>query len=401
MNRAKDKAMERILEEILREVAVGSGKVGLKPLLQWFLNHLMEVERDLFLRHSENNKANGFYPRSLVAGSMNLGVRVPRDRNGDFRPRILPSKWRRSTDDYTSLLVSLVANGYSDAEIARALKGLGLHYSVDEMQEIRDRVRERVQDFKSRELKSDWAAVFIDAYPTKVKDKTRVRDAAVYIFIGLDMDGNKELLHFEVVFGKENKGTWVRIFQDLIQRGLKRPLLVVSDDFSGLREALLDLFPMTDHQLCYVHLMRNVRRQMRREDSKEFIHELKLVRMARDFEGGVQKFRELCERYADSYPTFMESLMKKVENYLAFQKYPESIRKYLYTTNTVENFNSLLEKVRLDVGGYFQSQELLDINTVLIHDRLKDHRWSKPVPAVHAASYELKQLFALKFGSKD
>ena len=392
----KDKLISEIVKSYLEEKEQ-KGSPPIRALLEMLLDTLMKAERDVYLKNAESNKANGYYNRSLTTGAFKLDLKVPRDRDGEFRPSILPDRWRRSDSEYQALLISLIANGYSKGEIRRTLRGLGLFYSEGDIEEIRVALEEAVEDFKARELGSDWLAVFIDAYGCNVKESGRVRKAQVYVVVGIDLGGGKELLGFYVRFGQESKSMWLEVLRDLIDRGLKRPLLVVSDDFKGLEDAVLEVFPLSDHQLCYVHLMRNIKRNLGREDASEFIMGLKRIAMAPDYELGLEEFRELCERYRDRYPRYMEILMRKAGSYLAFLKYPGDIRRFIYTTNLVESFNSLMEVMRYEKRGHFQSVGLLEVNLYLAQRRLGEGRWSKVVGRIRAHSYEIKQIFALRY----
>jgi len=148
----------------------------------------------------------------------------------------------------------------------------------------------------------------------------------------------------------------------LINRGLKRVLVVVSDDFPGIIETVKAVYPYADHQLCFVHLQRNIRKYMTKADAAEFNKELDKIKFASSFDEAVQKFYDLCSKFKSKYSRYMNILMEKAEHYMAFIKYPESLRKHVYTTNSVESINSLVEKIRIRSGGYFNSVEVLEIN---------------------------------------
>lgn len=172
---------------------------------------------------------------------------------------------------------------------------------------------------------------------------------------------------------------------------------MVSDDFPGLDSALRTLFLKTDHQLCFVHLQRNVLRNMAKSDALEFNKELKIIKLSRDYDSAVDEFKKLCQKYLSKYPAFMKILISKAEKFLSFLKYPEPVRKHIYTTNIVENFNSRIEVGRINSGGYFQSLKTADIVVYLVYSKLKDGKWKKPLFAFSSVSYEIKQLFNLRF----
>lgn len=217
--------------------------------------------------------------------------------------------------------------------------------------------------------------------------------------VGVDTEGIKDIYGFYTTLESENKVNWIKIFNDLITRGLKRPCIIVSDDFSGLAGAVKSLFPNTDHQLCLNHLQRNVRRNMSKNDCSEFNKEISSLKLAPSKEFAVSRFTKLCEQYKSSYPAFIKHCTDRAEMYFPFLDYPGFIRKHIYTTNTVESINSRIEKARWDKGGFFQSPLVLDLNIFLFYKKVKSKKWATPIPAFKASIYEIKQLFNLKFNN--
>jgi len=265
------------------------------------------------------------------------------------------------------------------------------------LNKIKAQLLEKLSDFKQKELPENALALFIDAYHTEVKDRGKVKKSCVYVVLGLDLDGHKDVYGFYTFFGNENRTDWLQVFNDLIERGLKRVALIVSDDFPGIDKAINALFPKSDHQLCYVHLKKNVQRNMGKEDAKIFNKELDRIRQSNTFDEGRELFEVLCERFKERYSSYIRTIREKVENYLCFLKYPEEIRRHIYTTNGVESINRLLEKIRERLGGYFQSVEILEINMYLQIESLRDGRWRKGIPAIKSKKYEISQIFNLKF----
>ncbi|MGC9091611.1 MAG: IS256 family transposase [Fervidicoccaceae archaeon] len=397
LEKAKEQALTKVGKKYFGEELQGEQKLALKYFFEEMLNELMRAERDVFLEKDTRNKGNGYYQRDLVTGSLRLNLDVPRDRRGKFRPQVLPAHYRRVDEEYTDLLMSLVVNGYSESQVIRSLRELGLPYSEAELNRIKEELEGKLNDFKQRELPSEALALFIDGYHTEIKDKAKVRKACVYTVLGIDLQGRKDIYGFYTFFGAESRASWLKIFNDLIERGLKKIALIVSDDFSGLTEAIKTLFPLTDHQLCFLHLQRNVRRNMGKEDARLFNRELENIRLSQDYEEAQKRFEQLCQHYQSKYPTFIKNIQSKVVHYVCFLKYPEEIRRYLYTTNAVENFNSRIEQIRFRLGGYFQSVEILEINLLLQTERLKQGKWKNPLPVLKSRAYEIQQLFNLKF----
>lgn len=395
-------AVSDVVEKLFSEDK-HTGSTAISHLLSELINRIMVAEREIYLSQhdiSGNNKANGYYPRSLNAGSFRLGIDVPRVRSGYFRPHILPEHYSRNDSSYVDLLVSLIINGYSPSQISATLRSLGLSYSEKEMEQIKEDLNSQLLDFRSRPLPQDVCVMYIDGYCCTVKSDGKIFKGCCYVVVGVDTEGIKDIYGFYTTLESENKVNWIKIFNDLIARGLKRPCLIVSDDFSGLKSAIGSLFPQTDHQLCLNHLQRNVRRNMGGKDSSEFNKEIASLKLAPSKEFALCRFTELCDQYKSSYPAFIKHCTDRAELYFSFLDYPGFIRKHITTTNSVESINSRIEKARWDKGGFFQSPLILDLNIFLFYKRIKSKKWAAPIPAFRASMYEIKQLFNLKFNNQ-
>lgn len=373
----------------------GLGKIA-SVLFDWF----MEKEREYFLQQQidSENKANGFYPRTISSLFGKLALNIPRDRKSEFRPAILPQHWQRSDSSFQDFILNLVLQSYSPSKIKALLEGLGLPYSPEQIEQLKEELYLKAKELRTKELPEETFALFIDAYhcQSKEEDTKRVKKAVIYSCIGIDMEGRKSLYGYWIFFGSENKENWLQILNDMVQRGLKKVLILVSDDFSGLHQAIKQLFPLTDHQLCLVHLQRNVRKNMSKNDAKIFNQELAKIKLSQDYEITLAEFEKLCERFEKKYPAYIKTLLNKKEQYFAFMKYPEPIRKHIYTTNAVENLNSRLEVLRINSGGYFQSIKTADVAIYVTVERMKK-KWNKPLAAFREVLYEMKQMFNTRF----
>lgn len=370
---------------------------AIKMLLELVLNTAMNAERDLYLKQDVLNKGNGLYERKLAAGSFNLDLNVPRDREGNFRPALLPPKYKRTDASYLNLLSSLVVNGYSESQLFLSLKQLGLPYSQDDMSFIRKQISDRLSDFKQKELPESAFALLIDAYHCQIKENNKIQKACIYSVMGIDLKGQKDVYGFYTFFGNESVIDWRKVFGDLVQRGLKKAVVIISDDFPAMTDAVKAFYPNTDHQLCLVHFMRNVRRNMKAPDASLFNKEIQNIKLSKNLDDGIAQFEKLCKSFKKEYPTFISYIEMKKECFFSFLRFPEEIRKHLYTTNAVENLNSRIETIRLKLGGYFQSVNIFEINLLLQIERWQHAQWKNPVPTLQGKTYELHQIFNCKF----
>ena len=394
-----NKEQQDLAEMILEQIENQDSFDGLKTINDVLLNAIMKKERDIFVRKDPENKGNGFYQRSLMSALGRIDLEIPRDRLNEFRPFLLPEKWQRGEQSYDDLIKSLIIHSYSPNKIRSILKSLGLSYCSDEIDEIKEEIYQRSQDLKNKQLPAETFCIYIDAYHTSIKDpdSKKVTDAVIHCVIGVNKDGQKSIFGYYEFFGSENKEHWLIVLNDLIHRGMIKPALIISDDFPGLKEAVAILFDKTDHQLCFIHMQRNVRKNMSKSDAKEFNDTLKTLKTFKDFDKAVNDFEKLALKFKKKYPHFIDLLIQKKNLYFAFLKYPEGLRKHIYTTNTVESFNSRLEVMRINLGGYFQSTKTLNLAVQVLVDKLQSNIWKKKILAFRAHEYEIYQLFRTRF----
>lgn len=210
----------------------------------------MNKEKSRFLDDTQNDKANGSYTRNLNTSVGKLNLQVPRVRSGEFRSSLLPNKYQRYDESFEELIFSFLINGDSKNEIIYKMKSRGIAFSEKAYDEIFQFIKKQMEDFKSQELDSEYNFIYIDAYHCMIKDTKdkRIKKSVIYTVLGVDKFANKSIIGFYQFFGHENKTTWMEVFQDLINRGLKRVLMFISDDFSGMSEAIKTLFPYSDIQ---------------------------------------------------------------------------------------------------------------------------------------------------------
>jgi len=386
--------------EIIEKVKDIPPQQSISFLFERFLNTILKEERSIHLSEDNNNKGNGFYERSVNDGINKLNLNIPRLRSGSFNSQFLPESYKRVySQSYEDLLNSFLVSGYSKSSILNNLKFLGLPYSEQEVERLADSLYAESNSFKKRSLDNNIFAVFVDGYRCQVKDEDgKIKLCTIYVIISVDIEGNKDLIGYYPIFGRENTVTWRGIFLDLMNRGLKKLSLVISDDFAGIKEVIKSLFKESDHQLCYVHMQRNITRNLNKKDSKKFNKKLKEIReLDQDKDTAIKDFENLCEEYKDTYQTYMELLISKKYHYFAFKKYEHDMQKYLYTTNCVENFNSLIERKRRISGGHFQSQKFLEINLYLIQKNLKNKAWKNVVPNIAKFRYQMRQDLAARY----
>lgn len=385
-----------LANQILNDIDQGSN-ITPAQILQASMNMLMMAERQLHLDQNPTDKGNGSFARKLGTPLGELQLQVPRDRDGDFRPAILPQPYQRDCTEREALLESLLINGYSPQQIQRTLHELNLHYNPEQLESLKKHYFNLFTQWQQRELPEDAIGLFVDAYHAEALINDKVRKIVIYVVIGIDFTGHKSLFGLYSFTGNENKAFWLQTLNQLIQRGAKSPLFIVSDDFAGLKEAIAVLFPQAFHQLCFIHMQRNVYRNMGKADAKIFNQSLQAMKLLSDKSNALSQFELLCQQFEAKYPSFIQALVSKAPLYFAFLVLPADVRKFFYTTNTVESFNSILEKTRQRMGGFFQSDEALKLNVFFTLRKLHQKKWKKGVPLIIGNLYSLRQLFATQY----
>ena len=247
--------------DIDRLLQTGLADFSLRELLGLLISSAGAAERNVYLQDTPADRSNGFYDRSLQIGSIPVDVRVPRTRNGDFRPQSLPAPYRRGySEEVQSLLIGLLGSSRSINAAKDALQKMGLSRSEQELELVAIGLIEELELRNNRPIHPDMLALFVDGKYIELLEGDKLRLACIYIVVGLGCDGKKQVLACIARPGRENLENWKLVLRGLIERGLRRIMIVIHDDFSGLLPITKSLFPNADVQLwsftCNVMLKR-------------------------------------------------------------------------------------------------------------------------------------------------
>jgi len=376
----------------------GLADFTLRELLGLLISSAGLAERQVYLEKTDHDRPNGFYDRGLQVGTIPVEVRVPRSRNGEFRPASLPEPYRRGySEEVQSLLLGLLGSSRSIHAAKDALQKMGLSQSQQDLDSVATALMEELDLRNSRPLDPDMLAVFVDGKYVELRDGDKLRSACIYLVVGLGRDGKKRVLSCIAKAGRENLEDWKSVLRGLIERGLRRVMIFIQDDFSGLLPISQSLFPNADVQLCAVHMQRNAKTHLSKTDAAEFQQRWRAIRSSWDVEVGNRQFEDLCDRFAKTYPTWIGDLRKKRPHYLAFLNFPESIRRSFSTTNVVEAVNGQLEIMRRNSGGYFHSEDTLKFKLGLAVSSLENGRWRTVARTIAVALPQLNAMFQSRF----
>ncbi|QAT24290.1 IS256 family transposase [Enterococcus faecium] len=324
------------LDELFRchlELAVNS-------LLQAELTAFLDYEKYDRAGFNSGNSRNGNYSSSFRTEYGELNLVIPRDRNGKFSQQTLPA-YKRTNDSLETTIIQLFQKGITMSEISELIEKMyGHHYTPQTISNMTKIVSEDIIAFKERSLESRYSVIFMDATHIPLKRQT-VSKEAVYIVIGIRLDGTKEVLGFSLA-PTESAYVWKEILQDLKDRGLKEVLLVVTDGLSGINDSIHSVYPNAQFQQCCVHISRNIAHKVRVSDRQEICSDFKLVYQASSKEEAMDQISFMIDKWKKQYPRVVKLLMNPA--ILTFYNFPPSIRRTIYSTNLIEGFNKQLKK---------------------------------------------------------
>ena len=316
--------------------------------LELAINSLLQAELTAFLDYEKYDRAgfnsgnsrNGNYSRSFKTEYGELNLVIPRDRNGEFSQQTLPA-YKRTNDTLETTIIQLFQKGITMSEISDLIERMYGHYytpqTISNMSKI---VSEDVLAFKEKTLEAKYSVIFMDATHIPVKRKT-VSKEAIYIVIGIRLDGTKEVLGFTIA-PTESAYVWKEILQDLKDRGLEEVLLVVTDGLSGIHDSIHSVYPNAEFQQCCVHVSRNIAHKVRIKDRKEICDDFKTIYQASSKEEASEQVAFMVEKWRKQYPRVVKLIMNTA--ILTFYNFPPSIRRTIYSTNLIEGFNKQLKK---------------------------------------------------------
>jgi len=310
----------------------------IKEAIKGVIERLAIEERSLYLEEHPETKGNGFYPRSLLTKyGLIEGFLVPRTRDGGFRPQILPPPRRRATLDLGEAVLALYASGASTRAVSKFIETIyGAYYSAASISRLTEVAEEEIESWRGRRISEEYFALYLDATFLAVRRGSVAREP-VYLALGIRGDGSREIVGFWSSGGEgESALLYQGILNELRQRGLKGVEVVIGDGLSGLREAVLRVYPGARFQRCVLHTLRYSLRKVRRSHREALAQDLRRIYRAKGKAGALEAFRAFKARWQGRYPEVVRHWEENLEELLVFLEYPEPIRSYIYTTNQLE-----------------------------------------------------------------
>lgn len=295
---------------------------------------------------NSGNSRNGRYKKKLRSSAGGeVEIQVPRDRNGEFEPQIVP-KYGSNTNELEEKILGMYARGVSTRDIQDTLAELyGVDVSAGTISKVTDKVWELVEAWQNRPLAEIYAIVYLDAIHIKIRRDGKVQNTAVHVVLGVDLEGRRDVLGHWVSEGAEGANFWLSVITDLQSRGVKDILIAAMDGLTGFSDALRAVFPHAQVQRCIIHQIRASLRYVTWNDRRAFLKDLKTVYQAPNRQAAEASLLRLEENWSQKYAIAIRSWQTNWEELSTFFDYPAEIRRLIYTTNAIEGYHRQLRKV--------------------------------------------------------
>lgn len=349
----------------------------LETMLEGEMSEHLGYERYEAKGRNSGNNRNGSYSKKVQTSNGEIEIEVPRDRKGDFEPQIV-RKYETSSNELEDKVIAMYAKGMTQRDIERMLKDLyGAKVSASLISNITDKVLPLVEEWQNRPLESVYPVVFLDALHLKIRQDGKVQTTAIYVVLGITIEGQRDILGHWVGNGSEGAHFWLSVLNDVQARGVEDIFIACIDGLKGFDEAIETVFPQTRLQRCIIHQIRYTLKYVGHNDRKEFTADLKAIYKASTREAAEMALEELAEKWADKYPVSVRSWKDNWDNLATFFDFGPHIRRLIYTTNSVEAYHRQLRKVSKNRGA-FPSAEAARKLLYLAHRDI-EVKWSKSI----------------------
>lgn len=372
-------------EESIKKLKSGqplTGKDGvLTPLIKQLLEAALEGEMESHLStckdDGEPNRRNGKSKKLVKSGTGSFELETPRDRNSSFEPEIVKKRQTILNESLDNKVLSLYALGMSYEAITDHLQEMyGLEVSTAKISQITDKLVPVITEWRNRPLEAVYPIVFLDAMHFKIREEGKVVSKAIYSILGVNKNGCKEILG---IYLSESEGArfWLSVLNDLRTRGIEDILIASIDGLKGFPEAIAEVFPKAEIQLCIVHQIRNSLKYVVSKDQKQFMLDLRQVYQAANREVAEEYLLELGEKWGKKYPAVIKSWHANWETLSQFFKYPEELRRIIYTTNIIEGFHRQIRKYTKNKGAFVSENALLKLIYCACQNVME--KWNQPM----------------------
>jgi len=366
----------------------------LKALFSGSLEEILESEMDEHLGYAKNsasgnnsgNSRNGHSKKTVSSQFGESEIQIPRDRNGEFDPKILP-KYQTKGEDIEQRIIAMTAKGLSTRDIEDYLRDIyGINASASLISNITNKILPIVTEWQNRPLSSVYPIVHFDGIYQKMRVDGRIKTVCLYSVLGINDEGLKDILGIWIG-DSESAAFLTTVFNDMRNRGVEQVYIACSDNLTGFEKALNAVFPRSQRQLCVIHQIRNSTKYVSYKDIKELMADLKLIYKAATLEEAEFNLELFAEKWDRKYPMISRSWRENWLELTQYFRYPPEIRKIIYTTNAVEGYHRMLRKYTKNKLS-FPTEDALR-KTVYLAIQEISKKWTQPVPNWGAAYNQL------------
>ncbi len=410
MEKESSNINDLIINEAIKQYKEGKIKNGLdvenyiESMLQPLMQKLLDAELESHLKYHRytrkkdkgiENARNGYCKTKNVRTKYgNIKIRTPRDRKATFSPMII-EKGQTKLTGFEDKCIALYAKGVSVRDIEKTLKDIyGVKINTVEITTLISAVSEETEKWRSRKLKPMYVFAYADCLYIPIKDEITTSKKAVYVIIGVDANGHKDILGVWID-ETESGSFWSNVFEDLKERGVEDILYMSSDGIAGFKGSLENVFPKTQSQRCVVHLVRNIYSLCPKKEAKEIITDYKKIYTSTSQEDANLQLEAFKEKYENEH----KRIVKKVEDFMQYLEplfeLPKEIRKCIYTSNAIEAVNSALRKVTRGKGAFPSKESVYKV----LYLRIKElsEKWNKPIMNWKIIQSQLIELFGDRY----
>lgn len=379
------KGRKEFIQQFIAENDIRSARdieVALRDMMKETLQEMLENELTEQLGYTKyeysndekTNYRNGYSKKTVHSTNGDIELNIPRDRNGEFEP-IIVEKGSKDISNIEEKIIRMYARGISNREIYNQMQELyGVKISPDMVTAITDKIIPNIKEWQKRPLDDVYPVVFVDATYFYVRNEGAVGKKAVYVILGINSQGYKDILGF-YVGESESAKYWLNILNELKSRGLKDILILCADGLKGLPEAISTAYPNTEFQRCIVHMIRNTMAYVSYKDRKELATDLKTIYRASTAEEGYENLIELREKWIKRNIN-LDNWINNWDNVSTFFKYGPELRKIIYTTNSIESLNNSYKRINKGRPTFPSIQSLE--KSVYLATEIITEKWTQP-----------------------
>lgn len=374
-----------IIQQLLQEYDIETAEDiqdALKDLLGGTIKEMMEAEMDDHLGYGKSERSdsddyrNGYKTKRVNSSYGSMEIDVPQDRKSTFNPRVV-KKRQKDISDIDQKIISMYAKGMTTRQISDTLEDIyGFEASEGFISDVTDKILPQIEDWQNRPLSEVYPVLYIDAIHYSVRDNGIIKKLAAYVILGINLDGQKEVLTIQVGNNESSK-YWLSVLNELKNRGVQDILIICADGLTGIKEAIAAAFPKTEYQRCIVHQVRNTLKYVANKDMKLFAADLKTIYHAASEEKALDALEKVTLKWSEKYPNSMKSWKQNWDAISPIFKFSADVRKVIYTTNAIESLNSTYRRLNSQRSVFPSDTALLKALYLATFEATK--KWTMPI----------------------